>query len=283
MKKREKINYIFIYTLLGIWTIVALFPIYWALITSFKNPIDVFKGPKFFPFIDFKPTLEPWIHIFTSPESDAKGPLLNSIIISFLSSIIVILVGSMSAYALTRFKFGGKKFGNKDIAFWMISQRMFPPIAVVLPYFLLFRTFHLLDTRTGMIIVYTAFNLPLAVWLMRDFMASIPTEIEESAWVDGASRIQIFTKIILPLSKPGLVATFLISVVFAWNEFLFALILTFQRAQTLPLMIAAQNTSRGPLWWYISTLAIITIAPTAIIALFLEKYMIKGLTFGSIK
>ncbi len=283
MKKRERINHIITYILLGMWTIIALFPIYWALITSFKRPIDVFNGPKFFPFIDYKPTLEPWIHIFTSPESDSKGPLINSIIISFTSSIIVIIIGSMSAYALTRFKFGSKRFGNKDIAFWMISQRMFPPIAVVLPYFLLFRVFHLLDTRIGMIIVYTMFNLPLAVWLMRDFMAGIPREIEESAWVDGASRIQIFTRIILPLSKPGMVATFLISVVFAWNEFLFALILTFQRAQTLPLMIAAQNTSRGPLWWYISTLAIITILPTAIIALFLEKYMVKGLTFGSIK
>ena len=283
MRIKKRSNIFFTYLLLGIWTIIALFPIYWALITSFKNPIDVFKGPKFFPFIDYKPTLEPWIHIFTSPESDSRGPLINSIIISFTSSIIVVLIGTMAAYALARFKFGNKKFGNKDIAFWIISQRMFPPIAVVLPYFLLFRTFRLLDTRIGMIIVYTMFNLPLAVWLMRDFMLSIPHEIEESALVDGASRVQIFIKIILPLSKPGIVATFLISVVFAWNEFLFALILTFQKAQTLPLMIAAQNTSRGPLWWYISTLAIITILPTAIIALFLERYMIKGLSFGAIK
>jgi len=141
---------------------------------------------------------------------------------------------------------------NNDIAFWMISQRILPPVAVVIPIYLLFQQLRLLDTRTALIITYVAVNMPIVVWLLRDYFESIPIELEESAAIDGASRFRIFRTIVLPLSVPGLVATFLFVLVFAWNEYLLALFLSSSQSQTMPLTVAAQNATRGPQWWYMS-------------------------------
>jgi len=152
-----------------------------------------------------------------------------------------------------------RSLGNNDIAFWLISQRMLPPVAVVIPIYILFQRLHLLDTRTALIVTYLAVNLPIVVWLMRDYFHSIPIDLEETASIDGASRYRIFRSIVLPLSVPGLVATFLFVLVFAWNEYLLALFLSGAHAQTLPLTIAAQNATRGPQWWYMSVLILIMI------------------------
>jgi multiple sugar transport system permease protein len=173
--------------------------------------------------------------------------------------------------------------GNNEIAFWLISQRMLPPVAVVIPIYILFQRLGMLDTWGALIITYTAVNLPIVVWLMRDYFGTIPLELEENAAIDGASPYRIFWSIVLPLAVPGLVATFLFVLVFAWNEYLLALFLTIAKAQTLPLTIAAQNATRGPQWWYMSVLILIMITPVIVLAIILERFMAKGFLVGAVK
>ncbi len=320
------------YIVLGVWTFVVLFPIYWLFVTSFKVPVDVFDGPYFIPFIDYKPTIEPWYYILAGDLSnDTLRTYTNTIIVAPVSALIALMLGTASAYALVRFDYRprigviftfigcttlavvavvygvpwivavasgivifiillltiGKRFkralGNDDIAFWMISQRILPPIAVVIPIYALFQAINMLDTRTALVITYVAANLPIVVWLMRDYFRTIPYELEEAASIDGASRYRIFLSIVLPLSLPGLMATFLFVLVFAWNEYLLALILSNAHAQTLPSVIAAQNAVRGPQWWYMSVLILIMIIPVVLIAMALERYISRGLLIGAVK
>jgi len=179
-----------------------------------------------------------------------------------------------------RFK---KSLGNDDIAFWMISQRMLPPIVVVIPIYILFQRLNMLDTRAALVITYVAANLPIVIWLMRDYFRTIPIELEECAAIDGASRYRIFYSIVLPLSVPGLVATFLFVLVFAWNEYLLALFLSGAKAQTLPYVISSQNATRGPQWWNMSVLILIMILPVIAVAIALERYISRGLLVGAVK
>jgi len=176
-----------------------------------------------------------------------------------------------------------RTLGNNDVAFWLISQRILPPVAVVIPIYVLFQRLGLLDTWQALIITYVATNLPIVVWLMRDYFSTIPIELEESAAVDGASPYRIFRSIVLPVSVPGLVATFLFVLVFAWNEYLLALFLSSARAQTLPLTVAAQNATRGPQWWYMSVLILLMIVPVIVVAILLERYISRGVLIGAVK
>jgi multiple sugar transport system permease protein len=277
---KEKLLKILTYTLLVSWAMFALFPIYWTVTTSFKEKLDVFLGPKYVPWADFKPVLKWWKRIFTVERSEVIRPFKNSIIIATISSLVAVLLGTMAAYGLTRFRFKLGRLGNQDILVWIISQRMMPPIVTVLALFLMFKTVsekYLIDSLLGMILVYSSFNLPIAVWVMRNFLSQIPLSIEEAAMVDGASRTQIFFRIIIPMTLPSLTATFLLCFIFAWNEFLFALLLTFSDARTVPILIASQHFQRGPQWWDISALSILAIAPVIIIALSLQRYLVRGL------
>jgi len=172
---------------------------------------------------------------------------------------------------------------NRDIAFWLISQRILPPVAVVIPIYIMFQQVGLLDTQAALIITYMAVNLPIVVWLMRDYFVNIPLELEESARVDGASPYRVFWSIVLPLATPGLVATFLFVLVFAWNEYLLSLFLSKANAQTMPLLVAAQNATRGPQWWYMSVYILIMIIPVIILAVVLERYISRGLLVGAVK
>jgi multiple sugar transport system permease protein len=191
-------------------------------------------------------------------------------------SVFIILLQTIGR----RFK---RALGNNDIAFWMISQRMLPPVAVVIPIYILFQRLHLLDTHAALIITYVTSNLPIVIWLMRDYISTIPIELEECAAIDGASRYRIFWSIVLPLAVPGLVATFLFVLVFTWNEYLLALFLSSANSQTLPLVIAAQNATRGPQWWNMSVLILIMIVPVIVIAIVLERYITRGLLIGAVK
>ncbi len=265
------------YILLIAWAVFVLFPIYWILTTSFKSKLDVFLGPKYVPWVDFKPIMQWWIRMFTVERREVIPPLVSSAVVASISSLFAVLLGTMAAYGLTRFKFKLGPFGNRDILVWIVSQRMMPPIVIALALFLMFKVVNLLDTRLGMILIYTAFNLPIAAWMMRNFLSQIPISIEEAALVDGASRFQIFFRVVLPLTLPSLAATFLLCFIFAWNEFLFALILTYDQARTMPILIAAQHFQRGPQWWDISVLSTVAIAPVVIIALSLQRYFVKGL------
>jgi multiple sugar transport system permease protein len=198
--------------------------------------------------------------------------------IALVASIVLFLI--LLQTVGRRFK---KSLANKDIAFWLISQRMLPPVAVVIPIYILFQRLALLDTRTALVITYVAVNLPIVVWLMRDYFQTIPVELEECAAIDGASRFRIFSSIVLPLAVPGLVATFLFVLVFAWNEYLLALFLSGSQAQTMPLSVAAQNATRGPQWWFMSVLITIMIIPVIGMAIALERYIARGLLVGAVK
>ncbi len=198
-----------------------------------------------------------------------------------LSVVVVLVIFFLLVQALgKRFK---RALGNSDIAFWMISQRILPPVAVVIPIYILFQQLNLLDTRASLIITYVAVNLPIVVWLLRDYFQSIPVELEECAQIDGASPFRVFWSIVLPLSVPALVATFLFVLVFAWNEYLLALFLSSANAQTMPITVAAQNATRGPQWWYMSVLILIMILPVIFMAIVLERYIARGLLIGAVK
>jgi multiple sugar transport system permease protein len=287
LRQTRKINRVITHILLMLWAIVCLFPIYWVLITSFKYPIAVFRGPKYFPWVDFQPTLDAWKFLLTGPTSPAVyRSWTNSAILATTSAAIAVLIGAMAGYALTRFRYywSGLKWRNKDIAFWIISQRMLPAVVVILPYLIMYHILGLIDTYPGMILAYTVFNLPFAVWILRDFFAGLPVDLEESAMIDGASRFQAFRSIVLPLAAPGLIATFLFCLVFTWNDYLFALMLTFSKASTLPMFIAGEGTqSYGPQWWYLSALSLLSIAPMILITLLVERYITRGLVVGAIK
>ncbi|MEP7290931.1 MAG: carbohydrate ABC transporter permease [Chloroflexota bacterium] len=172
---------------------------------------------------------------------------------------------------------------NSDIAFWLISQRILPPVTVIIPVYILFQQLRLLDTFTALIISYCAANLPIVIWFMRDYFQSIPFELEESAFIDGASRYEVLWRIVLPLSVPGLIATFLIVLVFCWNEYLMALFLTGANTQTMPILVSAQNGVRGPQWWNMSVLVMLMVGPLILMAILLERYIAKGLLVGAVK
>ena len=320
------------YLVLGGWSLLILFPLYWLIITSFKISSQVAEGPFYIPFVDFKPSLDAWRYILVGDLSqDTLRNFGNTLLVAPVSSLIALTLGATAAYALVRFEYQprvgaivtfigclilsiimisiglpwqialvasaavfilllqtiGRRFkralGNNDIAFWMISQRMLPPVAVVIPIYILFQRLHLLDTYTALIITYVTSNLPIVIWLMRDYVSTIPIELEECASIDGASRYRIFWSVVLPLAVPGLVATFLFVLVFSWNEYLLALFISSAKVQTLPLTIAAQNATRGPQWWNMSVLILIMIIPVIVIAIILERYITRGLLIGAVK
>jgi multiple sugar transport system permease protein len=225
------------------------------------------------------------------PRIGMIGLGIGSVAFAFIATILGAPMPLAAAAAIAIFAILGqtigrrfsRALGNSDIAFWLISQRILPPIAVAIPLYVLYQQVGLLDNIVALIITYVAANLPIVVWLMRDYFASLPRELEESAAVDGASIYRIVRSIVLPISVPGLVATFLIVLIFAWNEFLIALVLTSADAQTMPLQVAAQNATRGPQWWAMSVLILVMIAPVVIMAVLLERYITKGILVGALK
>lgn len=202
-------------------------------------------------------------------------------------ALVLVLALAGSIYA-NRLPLPGPVLGNRDVTFWFVSQRIFPPIVSAFALFLLYSEIgktgvQMLDTFWGMVLAYIAFGMPFAVWLMRDFLDAVPVEVEEAALVDDIGRVRIFFQIVLPMARPGLIATSMIVLAFIWNEFLFALLLTSGKWQTLPILIAGQNSSRGDEWWAISVAALIAIIPMVIVATFLGRMMRSGLLTGSVK
>ncbi len=285
MKKRSLPATITLYTLLIIWAFICLFPFYWMFTTSFKRPLDVNRVPRYIPFVDYQPVIDHWRFLLVDEQAKTFRYFRNSVIAASVSCVLSVILGSMAGYALSRFRYYWARLGwrNDNIAFWIISQRFLPPAAVVIPFLLFFNFFRLIDTHAGLIIAYTVFNLPFAVWIMRDFFNSLPIDLEESARVDGANRWQTFLQIVLPLSTPGLVTVALFSFIFAWNEFLFALMLTNFEAITMPVYLAGMKSTKGIEWWYISALTLIMVAPVMLIGLFLQRYIVRGLAAGALK
>jgi multiple sugar transport system permease protein len=280
ISKRKPLGVVIILCVLILFTIWTLFPVVWAMITSFKEPGDSFKAT-FIPYKQFKPTLYAWHDAFVTTRDRTLRSLRNSIIISTLSSAAALILGALAGYSLARFRF--KKWKNQDISLWILSQRMFPPVAVLIPYFLIMQRLHLLDNVIAVVMVHTTMNLPLSVWLMLDFFSDLPRDIEEAALIDGCGYFRAFFHIALPIAAPGLVAVYVLSFIFSWNEFLFVIVFGYQRAMTLPVMIAGSLSVRGLDFWKVSSLSILAIIPPVILAMILSRYLVRGLTLGAIK
>ena len=278
--RRKPIGAAVILLIVIIFAIWTLFPVIWAVITSFKEPGDSYK-PTFIPYKQFKPTLYAWNDAFVKTRDRTLRSLRNSIVIATLSSIVVLLLGAFAGYSLARYEF--RKWKNKDIALWILSNRMFPPVAVMIPYFLIMQKLHLLDNVLGIIMVHVTMNLPLSVWLMLDFYSELPKDLEEAAMIDGCGHFKAFFYIALPIAAPGLVAVYVLSFIFSWNEFLFVIVLGFKKAMTLPVLIAGSLTVRGLDFWKVSSLSILAIIPPVILAVVLSRYLVRGLTMGAIK
>lgn len=270
------------YVPLLVWTIVVALPLYWVVVTAFKDNTGIYNGARWIPWVDFTPTTEAW-HEVLGGSSSVIGPLEHSAIIATCATAAAVFVGSMAGYGLARFRIKLGFMRNDDVAFFIISQRIMPPVVIVLAFFLAYKYLHLLDSVLGMIIIYTGFSIPLATWFMQSYFRQLPTEIEEAAYIDGDSRFTAFLRIALPLTLPGLIATSLLTFSFVWNEFLFAVILTSNRATTLPIMIAVQQGEQGTSWWNICAISLISIAPMVVVAAFLQKHLVTGLLGGAIK
>lgn len=274
-----------LYLIVIVWCFIVLFPFYWLVTTSVKRPIDVSRGPNYIPYVDFDPIPDHWQEMFGSQRESTVRHFRNSLIAASGSTLLSVIIGAMAGYGLSRFKYYWGRLGwdNDNIAFWIISQRFLPPAIFIVPFVLLYNQFGMIDTYIGLILAYTMFNIPFAVWIMRDFFNGLPIDLEESARVDGATRWQAFYRIVLPLSAPGLVAVAIFSFIFSWNEYLFALMLTNFNAITMPVLIAGQNNTRGIEWWFISALTLTAVAPVIVIGLLLERFITRGLTAGAIK
>ena len=278
-----------IYAVLILWAVICLFPIYWTITTSFKMAPDVMKG-NMVPWWDFTPKWLGWKSLGLSPdtigaESTVRDEFFkrftNSVITAVSSSLLAVVLGSLAAYGLSRFSY---KFGymrNADISFFFLSQLILPPVVLALPFLVLYKELALLDTRIGLILLYTLSVLPIVIWIMRDQFAGIPTELEEAALVDGLSIWGAFVTIILPIALPGMVAAMIISLVLTWNEYFFAALLTSTHANTLPVMVASQTGSQGISWWSMAALSFAAILPLVVIGVVLERYIIKGMAAGS--
>jgi multiple sugar transport system permease protein len=278
--KRIPLGAAIIIGILVVFTVWTLFPIVWVAITSFKQPGDSFKAT-FIPYKQFKPTLYAWKDAFITTRDRAVRSLINSIVIASVSSAVVLLLGALAGYSLARYEF--KKWKNKDISLFILSQRMFPPVAVLIPYFLIMQNLRLLDNVLAIIIVHTTMNLPLAVWLMLDFFSDLPRDLEEAALIDGCGHLKAFYRIALPIAAPGLVAVYVLSFIFSWNEFIFVIVFGYRKAMTLPVLIAGSLSTRGLDFWKVASLSILAIIPPVVLAVILSRYLVRGLTMGAIK
>lgn len=272
------------YLILLIWAFICLFPIYWTVTTSFKGQTAVIQGPKYWPYIDFDPTDLGWNAILQGSQGDIFFKnFRNSLIIALSAAILATILGSMAGYGLARFDYKFGPFKNKDISFWFLSQLILPPVAIIMPLLILYRRLHLIDTHIGLIILYTVANLPIVIWIMRDQFHSIPLDLEQASVVDGSTYFGAFLRIVAPIAAPGMVAAFILTLIFSWNEYFFAAILSRTNAITVPYMVAAQVSSQGVAWWAMAAIATASILPLVIIGIFLERYIVKGLTAGAVK
>ena len=271
---KNKTKTIIAIIIIGIILVVNVMPFLWLILTSLKTRLDIFAiPPKFF----FHPTAKNFISAFT--KRHFLPMFYNSLIISASTTLLSLAVGTLGAYSLARFKL----FGDKHISFWILSTRMFPSIVLVIPFFIMATRWGLHDTRSLLVIVYTTFNLPFVVWIMRSFFEDIPSDLEKAAMVDGYSRWDAFWRVILPLSAPGLVTTAILCFIFSWNEFLFANVLTAAMAKTVPVGIRGLVTSRAIEWGEIAAVATLQVIPVLVFTFAVQKYIIRGLTLGAVK
>jgi multiple sugar transport system permease protein len=258
--------------------IVALAPVYWMITISLKTEGDQFASPP--KWFLFTPTLQHYYDAFVMRSFGQY--LITSAIVAVVSTACALVIGTLAAYALARFRLPYNL--DRKLSLWILSTRMFPAIVTAVPLFLMMRDLRLLNTRASLIVVYTAFNLPFVVWMMRGFFAEVPRDLEEAALVDGDSRLGALVRVVLPLVTPGLAATAVFCLIVCWNEFLFALILTqTDVAMTLPVGIAGRVTQYEIKWGVMSAAGVVAMMPILIFALAMQRYLVRGLSLGAVK
>lgn len=259
-------------TPLLLWTLV---PIVWMVLSSFKpNSVITANTPRVF----FTPTLEHYASLFSGGNS-LWPYLMNSLLIAGASTLIAVVLGCMAGFGLSRIRIKGKQ----HLAFWIISTRMAPIAAVIVPLYLLFRYLYLLDTHVGLIVAYLSFNLPFAIWLMTAFFDDLPPDLEEAAMIDGATKFQAFRYVVLPLMTPGLVTTAILCFIFAWNDYAFAQTFSGPSTQTIPIAAAQLLTQTGIDWGKLLAIGTIVVCPMAIAGLLVKRWLVQGLTMGAVK
>jgi len=278
-EKERPYKKILSWILLFVILAITLFPLYWLSATAFKTRQQIFTTP---PQLFFKPTLENFSLIFTNKTGTATNFTFffrNSILISLLSTLFSVVFGSLAAYSLSRFTIAGKS----DLMFFILSTRMLPPIATLVPLFLMYRNLSLSDTVHGMVLLYTMFNLGFTVWVMKSFFDEIPIEYEEAALVDGYSRWEAFLFVVLPQSLTGLASTAVFSLIASWNEFVYGSLLTTRYARTVPPAVSVRVGSEGYEWGRIAATAFLYVIPVILFTFLVRKSLLRGLTFGTIK
>ncbi|HXX11776.1 MAG TPA: carbohydrate ABC transporter permease [Burkholderiales bacterium] len=258
-------------------TLFFLFPIYWLFMISFKTPEEIFSyPPKWYPgSTQLNNLFDNYAVLFKDGDAATVG---NSLVVAGASTLIAMFVGTICAYSLARFKTGGEHLAN-----WIISQRMVPPIAVVFPIFLLYVWLGWVDTYVGVVLLYTAFNLPYVIWMMRGYILDIPPALEESALVDGCTRWQVIWKVVFPMARAGLFATAIFTFVFAWNEFLFALVLTRTEVVTYTVQVTHYFGGQSNFWAKISAMSVLGTLPIFVVVAFMQRYLVRGISLGAVK
>ena len=272
-KTRKRINKTIIIFLDLLVLVIFVFPILWMFLSALKREEGMFSMP---PKLFFTPTL---FNFYNLVERGAMAYFKNSLVASLATVFIATFIGILAGYGLARGNFRSKK----NLAWWIISTRMAPMVAVILPLYIIFRNLHLLNSLTGLVVGFTTFTLPFAIWLMMGFFQEIPKELEEAAFVDGASKLQAFMYVALPLVTPGIVATAVLCFVFAWNDYLFATVLTSGKTQTLPVVTSALQTMRGIMWGQVMSMGTLIFVPVLLIGIAIRKYLVRGLTMGAVK
>jgi multiple sugar transport system permease protein len=250
-----------------------LFPLYWLFMMSFKTADEIYA----YPPVWWPAGLRFDNYLVLFKDGDART-VSNSLIVASLSTLAAMLLGSLCAYSLARHKTGGEHLAN-----WIISQRMVPPVAVVFPIFLLYVWFHAVDTYVGLILLYTAFNLPYVIWMMRGYILDIPIALEQAALVDGYTRWQVLWKVVFPMCRAGLFATAVFTFVFAWNDFIFALVLTRTEVTTYTVQVTHYFGGQSNFWAKISAMSVLGTLPVFIVVGFLQRYLVRGISLGAVK
>lgn len=271
--RRNDVRLAWRYALALALVIVFCFPIYWLFIISFKTPEEIFA----FPPVWYPESIQFANYRVLFKDGDATT-VWNSLVLAGVSTVFAMILGTIAAYSLVRFKTGGE-----NLAVWIISQRMMPPVAIVFPIFLLYVFLGWVDTYHGLIILYTAFNLPYVIWMMRGYIEDIPIELEESALVDGCSRWQVLWKVVFPMARAGLFATAVFTFVFAWNEFLFALVLTRTEVVTYTVQVTHYFGGQSNFWAKIAAMSVLGTIPVFIAVATMQRYLVRGISMGAVK
>ncbi len=273
-RRRKMLFAAMVYLALVALLVVFLFPLVWVVGLSLKTRLQTFASP---PLFIWRPTVQNYVSMLRT--GDFQWAFVNSILISTGAVLLSLCVGVPAAYAFARFRF----FARTWLFFSLLIMRMLPPIAVLVPMYVLFNKAGLTETRLSVVLAYTTFSLPLVVWIMRGFFEDLPRELEESAWVDGASRFAAFRLVVLPLVKPGLVAASILCLLLAWNDFLFAAVLTDNATRTLPVLMASYSGDLGIDWGAMTASAVLVVLPVILFSFAAQRHLVAGLSSGAVK